>query len=503
MKPFTDPVTTPRQFHLLAGAVLILKLFFAAALPITGDEVYFITWGMNPALGYYDHPGMVGWWLSLLLVFGKAEWWLRLPAVVLPVALAYATVGILRKHDERAAWLAGAICLVAPLHLVNVFISTDTPLILFSFLAVWAVHVALRDGRLRHYALAGLCIGLALLSKYLAGLLAVTLGLYVLWQQPGWRRLGAVAVMAMAAAVPFMLNLYWNYENCGNNIVFNLVTRTRAGKDAAAPLVYLLMIAYLVTPPLLLHLWRQRTNLRTTLFTPAGVFTATLVLPLGLLLLLAFKGETGLHWVLSFYPFLFLVAGLHLDPAVLRRVFRFMFVFGALHAIALTVLLALPVSIWQGTAVHRDFIASWKINEIMAKFESLGEGRRLATEGYPSSSLFTYKSGKHFAIFGTGSRHGRQDDQWTDFRDWDGKDALILLRPTQSPGRSYEKYFENSRVETFDLDGITFYVLLGDGFRYARYRDDILARVNADYYRIPAWLKIGRCDFKERYGFER
>jgi hypothetical protein len=58
-------------------------------------------------------------------------------------------------------------------------------------------------------------------------------------------------------------------------------------------------------------------------------------------------------------------------------------------------------------------------------------------------------------------------------------------------------------VETFDLDGITFYVLLGDGFRYTRYRDDILARVNADYYRIPAWLKIGRCDFKERYGFER
>jgi hypothetical protein len=348
-----------------------------------------------------------------------------------------------------------------------------------------------------------LCIGLALLSKYLAGLLAVSLGLYVLWQQPGWRRLGAVAVMAIAAAVPFMLNLYWNYENCGNNIVFNLVTRTRTGKDLTAPLVYLLIIAYLVTPPLLLHLWRLRTNLRAGLSSPAGVFTATLVLPLGLLLFVSIKGEIGLHWILSFYPFLFLVAGLHLDLAALQRVFRFMFVFGALHAIALAILLALPISIWQGTTVHRDLVSTWRINELVAKFESLGGGRRLATEGYPSSALFTYKSGKHFALFGAGSRHGRQDDQWTDFRDWDGKDVLIFLRPAKNPGQSYEKYFESSRLETFSIDGVTFHILLGDGFRFSRYRDEILARANADYYRIPAWLKIGRCDFKERYGFER
>jgi hypothetical protein len=503
MRLFTDPVAIPRQFHLFAAGVLILKLYFAAALPITGDEVYFITWGMNPALGYYDHPGMVGWWLSLLLVVGKAEWWLRLPAVVLPVALAYATVGILRKHDERAAWLAGAICLLAPLHLVNIFISTDTPLILFSFLAVWAAHIALRDDRLGYYALAGLCIGLALLSKYLAGLLAVTLGLYVLWQKPDWRRLGAVALMAICAALPFTLNLYWNYENCGNNIVFNLVTRTSTDKNAAAPLVYLLMVIYLVTPPLLLDLWRRCRELRDTASTAWGIFTATLILPFGLLLLLAFSGETGLHWVLSFYPFLFLVAGVHLDHAALLRAFRFMFVFGALHAFALAVLLALPVSFWQGTTVHRAFVGAWKVDEIITRLESLGENRRLATEDYPSSSLFSYKSGKYFAIIGRGSRHGRQDDQWTDFREWDGKNVMVLLRPAKSPGKAYEKYFESSRLESFDMDGITFYVLLGDGFRYSLYRDDVLASVNADFYRIPTWLKIGNCDFKERYGFER
>jgi 4-amino-4-deoxy-L-arabinose transferase-like glycosyltransferase len=503
MKLFTDPVATPRAFHLLAGGVLALKLFFAAALPITGDEVYFVTWGLHPALGYYDHPGMVGWWLSLLLVFGKAEWWLRLPAVVLPVALAYATVGLLRKHNERAAWLAGALCLFAPLHLVNVFISTDTPLILFSFLAAWAVYVALRDDRLGHYALAGLCLGLALLSKYIAGLLAVTLAVYVLWQKPDWRRLGAVLLMALCAAIPFTLNLYWNYENCGNNILFNLVTRSRTGTDATAPLVYLLMLAYLVTPPLLLDLWRRRRGLRDAASSPAGVFTAVLLLPAALLLLLAFKGETGLHWVLSFYPFLFLVAGRHLDLAALQRAWRFMFVFGLLHAAALAVLLALPVSFWTGKPIHRDLVVSWHIDAMLARLDALGEGRLRASEGYPSASLFSYKGDRHYAVFGASSQHGRQDDQWTDFRQWDGKNALVFLKGAKSLGKAYERYFDSSRVETFELGGITFHVLLGDGFRYARYRDDILAGVNAGYYRLPGWLRIGRCDFKERYGFER
>jgi hypothetical protein len=133
----------------------------------------------------------------------------------------------------------------------------------------------------------------------------------------------------------------------------------------------------------------------------------------------------------------------------------------------------------------------------------MGDGRRLATEDYPSSSLFSYKSGKHFAIIGPGSRHGRQDDQWTDFRDWDGKNALILLRPSKSPGKSYEKYFESYRLESISVDGITFYVLLGNGFRYSLYRDEILADVNADFYQIPRWLAVGHCDFKERYGFGR
>ena len=85
------PLAASRTGVWLAGSLLALFLFrlwFAAALPLTGDEAYFVVWGQQLAGGYYDHPPMVGWWRAALLQLGRAEWWLRLPAVLAPFLLA-------------------------------------------------------------------------------------------------------------------------------------------------------------------------------------------------------------------------------------------------------------------------------------------------------------------------------------------------------------------------------------------------------------------------------
>ena len=71
-----------RWLWLALAALALFRLAFAALLPITGDEGYFVLWGDHPAGGYYDHPPMVGWWLAVLLPVSRVEWFLRLPAVV-------------------------------------------------------------------------------------------------------------------------------------------------------------------------------------------------------------------------------------------------------------------------------------------------------------------------------------------------------------------------------------------------------------------------------------
>ena len=55
-------------FFILLAATLAFRFWLAGALPMTGDEAYFIRWGEVPDWGYYDHPPMVGWWLALLVV---------------------------------------------------------------------------------------------------------------------------------------------------------------------------------------------------------------------------------------------------------------------------------------------------------------------------------------------------------------------------------------------------------------------------------------------------
>ena len=64
-------------FAVILSTTLALKLILSVWFPVTGDEAYFTLWGKFPDYGFYDHPPMLGWWLTAQLWFGDALWWLR------------------------------------------------------------------------------------------------------------------------------------------------------------------------------------------------------------------------------------------------------------------------------------------------------------------------------------------------------------------------------------------------------------------------------------------
>ena len=55
----------PARLVLLVLVVLGVRLVLAALLPLTEDEAYYRLWSQAPALGYYDHPPMIAWWIWL------------------------------------------------------------------------------------------------------------------------------------------------------------------------------------------------------------------------------------------------------------------------------------------------------------------------------------------------------------------------------------------------------------------------------------------------------
>ena len=326
-------------------ALLTFRLWFAAVLPLTGDEAYFVFWGEHPAGGYYDHPPMVGWWLSALLTLSRAEWFLRLPSILLPLILAWGAWWLVRTHGAERARLAALLILLQPANVLNVLITTDTPVILFSFLSILAYVAALRSERqsrlvLLWHALAGELLGLAFLGKYFAALLGMAYLVHVLFIRRDAARWPGFALLLVAALPAPIYNLWWNSSHCWVNILFNFMNRNaEAGFSWQNPLLYLASLVYLTTPWVLFELWRQRQKMLEAVRESAeasAVFWLMLI-PLALFALMSLWRSIGLHWLLSFIPLLGVLAAIVLSQNVLVRLVRWSAVFGVLQVLAMAI----------------------------------------------------------------------------------------------------------------------------------------------------------------------
>ena len=237
-----------RWFYAALAATLVLRLWLAAVAPVTADEAYFILWGRHPALGYYDHPPMVGWLLAPLASLSEAAWLMRLPAVVVPALVALAVRAALARWfeaGEAKASLAGLAVLLAPLNVWNVLITTDTPLILFSGLSMLAFARGAQKQSGRWFFASGIFLGLAFLSKYFAVLLGIAFLVHAIAKRNP-KSFGLVFL----GGLPFgLVNLYWNYEACWCNVMFNAINRhDDAGFAWSTPPLYIAALAYFAAP---------------------------------------------------------------------------------------------------------------------------------------------------------------------------------------------------------------------------------------------------------------
>lgn len=494
----TAPVS--RSWLLLALAVtLVFRVWLSAAAPITADEAYFILWGRAPDLGFYDHPPMIGWLLAPLAAISDAPWLLRLPAVLVPPLAALGSWLALRRwfgKDEDTANLAAIAVLLVPMNVWNVFITTDTPLVLFSVASLLVFARAAQQGSQGLFLVSGVFLGLAFLSKYFAVLLGLA---YLAWAIASKNPRAFLAVFL--GALPFgLLNLYWNYEACWCNVMFNAINRhdEDGGWSLATPALYGASLAYLAAP-LLWFAWRGRAGMREAWRRPGerALMLAWMV-PLVVFAALSPVKRIGLHWLLSFLPALALSVALALERRQLVASVRVFALLAALHMIPIAVIAALPLDLWQATRLHARLVFPGRIAELLGAVSPDLPGRILAADSYASAALLAYHTRRPVPVFGRGTSHARQSDIDTDWRSYAGKDLLVLRREPPLV-QDYAPYFNGIEVKKFALGSGNYHAVLGRGFNYEAYRAGVLADVRERYYRIPAALPSGRCYFFERY----
>lgn len=479
----------------------VIKIVLAWVLPMSGDEAYFLVWARYPDLGYYDHPPMVGWILWVLTQFSDAQVVLRLPAILLTSLIGIGIYFLLQPYSQPKATLIALLYLVSPLNILNVLVTTDTPLILFSFFSVAALFLALNRGQTFWYVLSGLFLGMAFLSKYFAVLIGLGYAVYFLVFARNKHQLQGFLWLILSA-VPFvLLNLYWNYTHCWDNILFNVYNRNSTEAVSLGTVgIFLGTQLYVASPPLLYYLFKHRSEfLKQIRRDHFGVFACVFLVPMVIFLLLSFKKVIGLHWVLAFYPFLYLLLYLFLSRDELLKSLKFILWFSAAHLAAIAVIALMPMQTWKQHSLYDGIVYMFRNEEIADQVKQYEErGFLLASDGYTSAAIISYHYGKNFFVFGEGSHYARQDDIVTDFRLFDGRDIIIVKKSAPDLDK-FQPYFDKVEVKTFTLRDVTIYFVLGYGFDYPSYREGVLVPVRQRFYNIPTGLPHAPCYFCERY----
>jgi 4-amino-4-deoxy-L-arabinose transferase-like glycosyltransferase len=484
---------------------LLLKLVIAAGFPVTGDEAFFYQWGVFPAWGYSDHPPMVGWLLALLRQVSEHPLALRSFTLLVTSLIALGVVDLLRRflpeEREASAWLAGAVYLAMPWSWMFVLVTTDTPLIFFMALSAWAyLRADTSAGRgTGWYALAGLFLGLAFLSKYFAALLGFAYAAHCF----GWRRERWWApFLIFALALPSIaLNVAFNATHGWTNVMFNVFNRNEGSAWSVKTFgVYVGMALYLLTPWLL---WRGAAARVAPGVSPTTARTLVVLwlFPLIVFALLSTRRTIGLHWVLGFVPLFVLWVGLRLDARPLRSALNWTVALSLPHLLVVVAMAWAPLAWWQPFKVHDRAVFLRETPAVVAALrQDLPAGATLMARTYNPAGMLAFHHQRYVPVFGVGRHHARQDDQIVDFRAYEGRPIRVFLYD-QPDLAEFAPYFERVSVKRFEIEGVAFFAVDGTGFRFQPYRDTVLVEVAREFHDIPRWLPVLGSPFCERYGF--
>ena len=262
-QPPADAATRRYWSCLLALVALGLAFRFGLALilPPGYDESYYLFYGQNLALSYYDHPLLVGLWAAAGQALGDISGIGPVLALRLPGLLSYSAAIVLlaeatrRWFETRAALLAAALASLSPLIFAcgGLLLLPDSPLILMLALLLWWLAGCPLNARRtpRQSLLFGLILGGLSLGKYHALVLILTLVVLRLIHslrqgELRWRDTALVLAGWLAASWPLWL---WNLQNGWLSFSFHAArTGSAGGYRLEGPPLFLLSQLALLFP---------------------------------------------------------------------------------------------------------------------------------------------------------------------------------------------------------------------------------------------------------------
>lgn len=484
----------------IVGVILLLKLFILALVPLTGDEAYFIKWATHLSSGYYDHPPMVGWLIYLMSFVSDSIFFFRLFSFMAAITVAYAIYKIAKLYiDENKAYLLFLLFLASPVDILMSLFTNDIPLILFGTLGtMFLLYSFHRENKISYSILAGLFLGAAFLSKYFAAFLLLSLLIFVVITYKT-KAIKNILIIASIVLLAVAQNLYFNYNCCWNNIMFNFFARTESQYNFETFSNFIINLIYVVTPWAFYFLYKDRKNfVRGELLT---LLLSILSLMFVVFFMVSLKNLMGIHWFILFIPYLFLLFGF-LKESTLKKLFKYNMIFTFMHIfLLLTLGIAMhliPLSFLKSSYYYEDAVFAMKTEDTCKILDTNYSDKQLFSVGYTNSSMLNYYCKKDAPMIFSNSTFGRMDDRAVDVRELDHKD-IYLFDNREMKKEKYDRVCNSVIISSFKVEDADFYVTECRDFDYKKYKEFYLNIQKKKFYDIPDFLPKGKCYFNDRY----
>ena len=200
-------------------AMVALRCWVAARFGFETDEPYYWLWSRGLALGYFDHPPMIAYFIRLgTTLFGNTPFGIRSMAIVSMIAASVLLYVLARTlFDDRRIGLLATLWFSVTPHTAffSVIMFPDTPAILFWVLTCACLAKVWRTSSGYWWYLAGLSTGLLLLSKYTGVFLIGGIAAWLLAsnEMRPWLRRYETYLGGLITLILFSPVIYWNAQH--------------------------------------------------------------------------------------------------------------------------------------------------------------------------------------------------------------------------------------------------------------------------------------------------
>lgn len=280
-------------------ALVLINLFSAIATPLTEDEAYYWVWSQNLDWGYFDHPPMIAWWISVGYSLFQSELGVRLLMVLFSGFSFYFLWKILQPKTQLQENLFWAISGSVTVFQVFGFLATpDAPLLFFTIFYLFSLQKFLKkSGNLETILLAISFAGI-MYSKY-HGILVILFTLIPilshLWKNPKFY------LAISGSLILYAPHILWLVQHDFSPISYHFLERSADEQFEIIKLVnYLLFVLLGCSPFLVYYVFRSYFQPKTKdLFQRSVYFLA--IGPVIFFFFSIFKDNVQPQWLLVSY----------------------------------------------------------------------------------------------------------------------------------------------------------------------------------------------------------